>query len=81
MISEVLTVGAVTIEVPLDELRRILELAQEATDEIEAEASARYPSRIEQPVQQRRFDRDMALPNNLRALIGQLRTANPNLIW
>jgi hypothetical protein len=50
----------VTVKVQLDELRELITAAQECADDLQSEIEARFPSRLEQPVQMRRFCRDMA---------------------
>jgi hypothetical protein len=69
----------VCLSVPLEDLRQLLALAVDAADEIEAELDAKYPSRESQPVQMRRYNRDMTLPNNLRSAVSQIATANPDI--
>lgn len=70
---------AVTVEVPIDLLRLLVRRASECCDEIEAIVAATYPSRGEQPVQQRRYDRDMALPLDTRDVLAHVRAAVPAL--
>lgn len=67
---DVKTVGPacsdVTVTVRRDDLIALAKAAAEAADEIEAEVMDRYPSREHQPVQERRYWRDMQQVIELR---------------
>lgn len=69
----------VTVQVPLDLLRVLLVRASECADDMEATISATYPSRHEQPVQQRRYDRDMSLVHDTRDIVMRVRQTNKGL--
>ena len=59
-------------KVKRDDLRRLIELARECAEDLEAHISDQYQSRAEQPVQARRYERDMSAVRNLRHAISQI---------
>lgn len=63
----------VTIEVDLNYFNDLVDAALECADDLEVELQDRYPSRSEQPVQQRRFVRDMQPVLRLRVVAQKLR--------
>jgi hypothetical protein len=63
------TMSPVTVQVQLDELRELITAAQECADDLQNEIERQYPSRLDQPVQMRRFCRDMAIVERARRSI------------
>ncbi len=52
--------------VPEVELTKLMTAAWECAEDLEHELDARYPSRHEQPVQQRRYEQNMDVVRRLR---------------
>lgn len=59
--------------VPLDDMTELMSAAWECAQDLEAELGDRYSSRDTQPVQQRRYDRDMEPVRRLRAVYEKLK--------
>lgn len=62
----------VMVMLPRDEAKRLVNLAWHCSEELEVELNDRYSSRDEQPVQMRRYQRDMGIVLELRNVIERL---------
>ena len=59
----------VKVQVSLTKIRELIVAAQECADDLQTELEDQYPSRNEQPVQMRRFSRDMQVVDRLKRAV------------